>query len=229
MKTITRIVPMFLLLLACNTDSKKETAAESKTKMLVTHYYSIKKQGDSVVKDTLKECFSCNQALVYDESGKEVELRFYKSNMKDTYGYEVYNYDSEGRKTGSNYYENDSLTTKYRYTLDDKGRILVGKAYDAKTDKMLYGYQNKYDVEGNHVETGSMNSEGEIGNYYRRKFNDKGIVMFENIEDTNGNPTFRVKYEYRPKADSLWTEQLTYYNDTLKEIRFRERIRFNKE
>lgn len=52
-------------------------------------------------------------------------------------------------------------------------------------------------------------------------------VIAENIEDATGNPFFKVKYEYRPAAESSGIKQLTYYNDVLKEIRFREAIFFD--
>lgn len=55
-----------------------------------------------------------------------------------------------------------------------------------------------------------MNAKKEIIDYYVREFNENGIAIKENIVDLEGNPTFRVRYDYRPSVDSNWTEQLTY-------------------
>lgn len=228
MKYINIIIFLILVLtFSCKQkESRKETETEIGTepKMLVTHYYSVKMENGIAVKDSLKDCFSCNQAEVYDRNGKQTELRFYKSNMTDMYGYEIYNYNDEGYKTGSKYFEGDSLTTIYKYDLDNEGRILKGLAFNAITNEPLYGYLNEYDENGNHISTGSLNSKEEVIDYYKRTFNDNGIVVLENIVDIEDNPTFKVKYEYRPQADENWTEQLTYYNDELKEIRYREEI-----
>lgn len=229
MKKFLILFSTVALMISCQKSQKKSIKEnEPKLKMLVTKYYSIKMENDRVVRDTVKECFSCNQAIVYDQSGKEIALRFYKRNMTDFYGYEEYEYDTLGRKIGSQYYENDTLRTEYRYALDSLGRIATSKAFDVKTDKMLYGTAYKYDQKGNQYESGSMTAKGEIVEFYRRTYNNQGIPIAENIEDLNGDPTFKVKYEYRPKADSTWLEQLTYYNDKLTEIRFKDRIFFEQ-
>lgn len=228
MKVITKICffLMFLFLSCKEKNGHDISKLESNKvpKMLVTHYYSIKMVDGIAVRDSLKDCFSCNQAEIYDYTGKQTELRFYKANMEDMFGYEIYDFNDEGFKVGSKYYEGDSLTTIYKYDLDQNGRITKGLAYEANTGNLLYGYANEYDTNGNHVTTGSLNSKGEVIDYYRRTFNDNGIATMENIEDLEGNPTFRVKYDYRPQANENWTEQLTYYNDELREIRFREEI-----
>ncbi len=192
--------------------------------MLVTHYYSIKYENDIAQKDTVKDCFSCNQAEVYNADDTLLELRFYKANMSDMFGYEVYRYNKDGHRIGSIYFDGDSATTRYDYELDTENNISQGLAFSLETEELLYGYKNAYDSLGNHISTGSMNAKKEIIDYYVREFNENGIAIKENIVDLEGNPTFRVRYEYRPSADSNWTEQLTYYNDTLSEIRFRERI-----
>ena len=158
--------------------------------MAITHYYSVKMEDGKEVRDTLKECSYCNQADVFDKNGKEIEHHFYKVNMKDKYAYEIFQHNSAGHKIGSEYYENDTLITKYEYQLDDKNRIASAKAIDVKTNNMIYGYQNKYDEKGNHYESVSLNSKGELTEFYRRKFNNNGIATSENIEDLDGNPTF---------------------------------------
>ncbi len=221
------LIQCLIGLLSCTSTSQSEQQVQNnpQLKMLVTHYYTIKIEDNQAVRDSVKECFSCNQALVYDTNGREIALRFYKSDMEEVYGYEIYDYDSEGRKIGSSYYENDTIVTKYKYELDPEGRIAIGKAFDL-SGKMLYGYLNEYDSLGNHISVGSMDENGEVYEYYKRNFNANRIPITENIVDLDDNPTFRVKYEYRPSADSLWEEQLTFYNDKLSEIRFRERIYF---
>ena len=202
----------------------ENSAKHSSSYMDVTHYYSIKYENDIAVRDTLKNCFSCNQAKVYDENNRLVELRFYQSNMKDLFGYETYSYNENDHRSGSVYFDTDSATTRYEYELDEQGRIMGTTAYSIVTDERLYGTINEYDDSGNHISTGSLNADSQIVDYYVRTFNKYGIAVTENITDPNGNPTFRVRYEYRPTADSSWVEQLTYYNDVLREIRIRERI-----
>lgn len=215
------------------TSTKSSTKAEAEAapaiQQLITRYYSVKVVNGNPVKDTLMECFHCNQSRIYNKEGKELELRYYKSNMKDTYGNDVYTYNEDGHKTGSSFYEKDSLTTIYKYELDDEHRIKIGKAFDPKSDTLLYGYNNIYSDKGFHVETANINAKDEVYEYYRRVFNKKGVPLFENIEDLDDKPTFKVRYEYRPEADSSWVEQLTYYNDVLKEIRVRERVPFSKK
>ena len=228
MKKILLVNLLVLLFIGCKkkTNQEEDIPKEPKLQQRITHYYSIKEENGEVVRDTIKNCFSCNQALIFDKSGKELELRFYKANMKDIYGYEVYEHDANGNKIGSNYYDIDSLTTEYKYELDKNNRIKIGRAFEIATGNLLYGYINLYDKNGNHIETGNMDAKGEVYQYYRRQFNKKGVAIRETIEDLEGNPRLRIKYEYRPKANKDWEEQLTYYNDTLKEIRFREKIYF---
>ena len=227
------LVMTSIMIYGCKRETKgsqveKEMKSSKQEILKVTHYYSVKLEGEEAVRDTIKECFSCNQAEVYDAGGMQVALRFYKANMTDMYGYEVYTYDNNGNKTGSSYYEKDSLTTKYVYELDQKGRIYIGRAINPVSGDTLYGYKNEYDDRGNHIVTASMNGKDEILDYYRRTFNEGGVAITENIEDTEGNITFRVRYEYRPAADSTWVEQLTFYNDKLSEIRYREEITNNQ-
>jgi len=93
-----------------------------------------------------------------------------------------------------------------------------------KTNKLNYGYLYEYDESGNQISTGNIDSEGEVSEYYVRTFNENGVAITENVVDLEGQSKLRIKYEYRPQADSTWTEQLTYYNDVLKEIRFREKV-----
>ena len=227
MKSLSIFLFLTLIVASCKQkETKIDTESEvgNDPKMLVTHYYSVKMENGIAVMDSLKDCFSCNQAEVYDRNGRQTELRFYKSNMKDMFGYEVYDYNDKGYKTGSKYFEGDSLTTIYKYELDNDGRIIKGLAFNANTNEPLYGYKNEYDENGNHISTGSLNSKEEVLDYYKRTFNENGIVVLENIVDLDDNPTFKVKYEYRPQANEKWTEQLTYYNDELKEIRLREEI-----
>ncbi|MEM6380473.1 MAG: hypothetical protein AAF705_19975, partial [Bacteroidota bacterium] len=73
-----------LLLVTCQAseEAPQEPAPEKET-LKVTHYYSVKMEEDTPVRDTIKECFSCNQAEVYNNEGKLLALRFYKANMKD--------------------------------------------------------------------------------------------------------------------------------------------------
>jgi len=221
MKRAITITIILSILIGCQNNESKDN---SKYSMAVKHYYSLVMDGDMAKKDTLKNCFSCNQATVKDGNGKEVERRFYYANMEDMYAYELFIHNDKNQKTGSNYYEKDTLVNNYRYVLDETGRILEGRAYDAITDTMKYGYINSYDTAGNHTRTAGLDSKGQVVDSYVRTFNENGVAVTENIEDVDGNVTFRVKYDYRPKADSNWIEQLTYYNDVLKEIRFKEEI-----
>ncbi len=214
------------LILSCDQTQKEAPLLPEKTKMLFTHYYAVKMENGIPTRDTLMDCFHCNQAIVYDKTGKELELRFYKKNGKDKFGYEEYQYNTEGNKVGSKYFENDTLVSVYKYELDEQKNIAIGRAFDVNTDKMLYGYRHKYDAKDNQIETENLNGKDEIQDYYRRVFNEKGIVLSENIVDLDGNPTFKIKYEYRPQADHAWIEQLTYYDDQLSEIRLREKVPF---
>ena len=121
---------------SCQTDKENQPTTPP-IKMAITHYYSVKMENGKAVRDTLKECSYCNQADVFDKNGKEVEHHFYKTNMKDKYAYEVFQHNSEGHKIGSEYYEKDTLITKYEYQLDKKNRIASAKAIDMKTNNCL--------------------------------------------------------------------------------------------
>lgn len=176
------------------------------------------------VRDTLKECFSCNQARYYNEEGVETELIFFKGNSTEQFGRDLYVYNDAGHKIGSKYFEKGEHIRNYKYTLDAMNRIHEGRAHDITTDTMEYGYRNKYDKDGNHIETATLNSKNEITDYYRRTFNQSGVPITEAIVGLDGKAIFNVKYEYRPQADKDWQEQLTYYNGKLSEIRYREKI-----
>lgn len=208
-------------------DQQQPLGSPLKVKEIITHNYTFKMVGGEPQKDSVKECFSCNQGLEYDEAGKEIILRFYKSDLDSLYGYEVYKYNESGQKVGSDYYENDSVVTEYVYELDSLGRIEINKAIDKKSGTMLYGYRYRYDGQGHPFETGNLNADGEVYEYYRHAYNEFGVVTTEEIVDLEGNPTFEIRYEYRPKPDSNWVDQITYYNGKLSEIRHREILYFN--
>ena len=223
-KATASLLLVLLLLSACQTEPTAERVPTLKEE--IVRYYSVRETDSIAVRDTLKQCFSCNQSDVYDENGRLLEHRFYKGNSDAMFGYEVFEYNDLGQKIGSSYYEGDSLTTKYVYELDERGRVSVGRAYNAATDEMLYGYRYQYNDLGQDYETATLDETGTVYEYYRRTYNEAGVVIAENIEDLNDEPTFRVHYAYRPKADSAWTEQIVYYNDKLSEIRVRERVYF---
>lgn len=198
-----------------------------KIKEIITHNYTFKMVGGEPRKDSVKECFSCNLGLEFDEMGREIILRFYKADLDSLYGYEVYKYNELGQKIGSDYYENDSVVTAYVYELDSLGRKQITRAIDKRTGKMLYGYRYRYDEQGLPFETGNLNADGEVYEYYRQAYNEFGVITTEEIVDLEGNPTFEVRYEYRPKPDSNWVDQITYHNGRLNEIRHREILYFN--
>lgn len=227
------LVVSLLLLVITSCDQRRdeghdeELQAPLKIREIITRNYTFKMVGGEPQKDSVKECFSCNQGLEYDEMGREVVLRFYKSDLDSLYGYEVYRYNFAGQKIGADYYENDSIVTAYIYELDSLGRIQINRAIDRKTGEMLYGYRYRYDEAGNAFETGNLNADGEIYEYYRYAYNEFGVVTTEEIVDLEGNPTFEIQYEYRPKPDSNWVDQISYHNGKLTEIRYREILYFN--
>ena len=198
-------------------------AENKKIKEKIIHYYSVKIVDGIPNKDKLKDCFSCNQGLLFDKNGKEIELRFYKADMKSMFGYERYLYDSKGRKIGSEYFDEKGVnTTNYKYEYDALGRRKFNKAYDKKTDKMLYGSEFDYDNQGNQFETATLNKEGNINNYYRREYNIFDLAVLESIVNKEGKVTFKVRYEYIPCGTKDWVDQITYYNGKLSEIRNKE-------
>ncbi len=199
-------------------------------KEIIIHYYSVKMVDGMPVKNKLKDCFSCNQGRVFDKNGKELELRFYKADMKNVYGIDKYVYNKQGKKIGSEYFdEKGKHTTDYKYQYDALGRLKFSRAYSKETGKMLYGSEYDYDNRGNQYETASLNKDGEINDYYRREYNIYGLPVLENIVDKNNKPTFKVRYEYMPCGTKDWVDQITYYNGKLSEIRNREVIYYESE
>lgn len=221
----------FLIIFGACSSNENNTKEDSKPKIevreIITRYYSLVTKDGIPQRDSLMECFSCNQGIEFDRDGRELALRFYKADLDSLYGFETYNYNEQGFKIGADYYENDSIVTKYTYKTDSHGRILVARAFDRKSGSMLYGYQNKYNVSGQAYETGNLNGDGEVYEYYQRTFNENGLPVTEDIADLEGNITFKIKYEYRPQANEHWKEQIAYYNGQLSEIRFREFVYFD--
>ena len=127
--------------------------------------------------------------------------------MKDAYAHELFKHNGLDQKIGSTYYEKDTAISEYKYELDELGIIKEGRAFDLKTGKQNYGYKYSYDDQGNQITIANLNAIDSVYSYYQRTFNEDGITIAEQIEDTKGKPTLLVKYEYRPKADSSWTEQ----------------------
>ncbi len=222
---------LITVLVACNRSTKDHAerfdGPTIQLKEVITRYYTIAMDDGLPKKGSVMECFSCNQGLEYSREGKELFLRFYKADLDSLYGLEKYNYNEKGFKISSDYFENDSVVSRYEYELDELGRITLAKAIDQKTGQMIYGYQHKYNEEGLAVETGNLNSKGEPYEYYRRTFNINGLPVTENIVDLNDSITFKIKYEYRPTNDKNWKEQIAYYNGKLSEIRYREFIYFD--
>ena len=217
------------LVLACESGSEDLKDLQPAVKMKITKYYAVKMVDGLAQPDSVKECFSCNQALVFDESGKELENRWYKPNMEDLFAKDVYVYGVDGHKVGSEYFEADTLAALYNYDPDtlDASRTLMVRALHPSSKNLLYAYKYGYDESGNQFETTNYSQHERVDNIYRRRYNENGIVIEENILDPSGESYFNVKYEYRPKADENWLEQLTYYNDELKEIRVREFVYFD--
>ncbi|MDN5212658.1 hypothetical protein QQ020_11400 [Fulvivirgaceae bacterium BMA12] len=220
-----------LVVISCSSERGKMADEKGETplkiKEVITRHYTFKMIGGEPKKDSIKECFSCNQGIEYNKQGRELVLRFYKADLDSIYGYEIYKYNDWGQKIGSDYYENDSVVTSNVYELDSVGNIKISKAIDKKTGKMLYGYRHRYDERGNLFETGNLNAEGEVYEYYRYAHNEFGVVTTEEIVDLEGNPTFEIKYEYYPEPDSTWVDQITYHNGKLSEIRHRDFLYFN--
>ena len=225
------VVAVFLLLtIGCEPNSEEDiNSLESPLKMKITRYHHVKMVDGLAQADSVKECFSCNQARVYDESGKEVENRWYKPQMDELFAKDVYVYGPDGNKLGSEYFEADTLAALYSYDPDtlDASRTLMVRARHPISKDLLYAYKYAYDKDGNQYETTNYSQHESVDNVYRRSYNENGIVVEENILDPLGESYFNVKYEYRPKADETWVEQLTYYNDELKEIRVREFVYFD--
>jgi len=216
-----------LLFFSCTQNAENKVVqapTPTQSKMVLTQYYSAKVENGIPVSDTLMNCFHCNQVIVFNGKGQEIENRFYQADLKNKYGYEIFKHNKEGHKIGSDYFEKDSLVMEYRYELNADNTIKFSKAFNPKTGEMLYGDQRFYDEKGNCIADGNMNGKGEIVQYYRRVFNENGVPVNENIEDLDGNATFSVRYEYRPQADSNWVEQITYYDDKLSEIRVRKEM-----
>ena len=228
-----RVAACFLILLFTvfgfvNADA--QTKDEKKVKEVIIHYYTVKMVDGMPVKDELKDCFSCNQGKVFDKNGRELELRFYKADMKSMYGYEKYLYNDKGQKIGSEYFDDKGVhTTNYKYEYDSLGRLKFSRAYDKKTGELKYGSRYDYDNRGNQYETASLNKEGEVNDFYRREYNIYGLPVLENIVDKDGKVTFKVRYEYMPCNTKDWVDQITYYNGELKEIRNKETIYFETE
>jgi len=108
MKTLNLFTIIFLsFIFGCNnlSPSASTTKVETTYNMNVIHYYSVKMENGIPVRDTLRECFYCNQGMVKDATGKELEQRFYKSDMKTIPYYEIYQHNAKGQKIGSHYYE----------------------------------------------------------------------------------------------------------------------------
>lgn len=217
-----------LLVIGCEPTSEDISDLEPPLKMRITRYHNVKIVDGMAQADSVKECFSCNQALVFDEAGKELENRWYKPNMEDLFAKDVYVYGSDGNKLGSKYFDADTLAALYSYDPDslDASRTVMVRARHPITKDLLYAYKYGYDESGNQSETTNYSQHEEVDNIYRRLYNENGIIVEENILDPTGESYFNVKYEYRPKADDNWVEQLTYYNDELKEIRVREKVFF---
>ncbi len=220
-KQITLLFIVFLF--SCST--KNETVKPTpRIQKIITHDYTVKWTDGIPERDSLMNCFGCNQAIVYDTNGIETETRFYKKDMIKVYGTDFYLRNPEGLKTGSRYFEEGELITEYRYSYDSLKRLTQTLAYEPKSNTLLYGSVQYYDNENRPYKTANLNKDAVIQQYFIREYNENGIAIMENITDLKGNPTFRISYEYRPKADSNWVEQLVYYNDSLSVIKWRESI-----
>jgi len=217
-----------LFLVACEPPADEIGSTEPGLQMRITKYHAVEMVNGVAQVDSVKDCFSCNQALVFDEFGKEIENRWYKPNMTDLFAKDVYLYGQDGNKIGSEYFEADTLAAIYNYEPDslNASRTMMVRALHPSTKNLLYAYKYGYDESGNQFETTNYSQYERVDNIYRRSYNENGVVIEENILDPTGESYFNVKYEYRPSADKDWIEQLTYYNDELKEIRVREKIFF---
>ena len=68
---------LFLVCVACSkTKPEVQDNVEEQYTMFLTQYYSIKMENGRAIRDTLKDCFSCNQAVIKNQSGKELERIF---------------------------------------------------------------------------------------------------------------------------------------------------------
>jgi len=202
---------ILLLVAACEPAVDDPAELEPPVKMRITKYHHVKMVDGVAQADSVKDCFSCNQALVFDESGKEIENRWYKPNMNDLFAKDVYIYGQDGEKLGSEYFAADTLAAIYSYDADslDASRTSMVRAIHPISKNLLYAYKYGYDDAGNQFETTNYSQHETVDDIYRRTYNENGIVIEENILDPFGEAYFNVKYEYRPRADEHWVEQLT--------------------
>lgn len=110
------------------------------------------------------------ETFIYDKKNKLIEKRYYSDDFKK-FSLEKFKYDSNGLLIESNnftYINLDSLSSKTKY---------------------------KYDDEGNNVELNQYNSNGDLTNKAKNKYENKNLIEMKSYDD-DGSESSHFKYVY---------------------------------
>ncbi len=131
--------------------------------------------------------------------------------------YSVFEYDSEGKKTGWHHYDGDGTLSSYDlYEYDSDGNMIKESSYNA--DGTLNNYRTyKYNSNGDNTELNFYNTDGTLNDSYtyEYKYNSNGHMVEEIGYDSDGTVYFWITRE--PTPNNADTRTNTYNSDgTLK-------------
>lgn len=197
-----------------------QVKSNSSLKETITRAYTIKDSAGKKVKDTVRMM----QAISFRPDGKEHSNIYY--NLDGTKAWEdLYQYNADGHKSGSKYFENGNHMITYKYELDAQGRRIAYTAYEALTATPLYKGYSTYNEDGTVRKDGNKNKVGVIEWNYEYLFDSQGEDLGYVYIDPNTGERFPSSYKITKRnADGAWTERSIMQNDSVQAIETREFI-----
>ncbi len=212
------IIGLVMCLLSCQTSPKEDSQsanAQSSPVEWITKSYSVKKESGMTVKDTVNQVIS-----VVKEGDKELMTIYY--NLLGEVDYkDVYKYDAQGKKIGSEFYEGGKQTMYYDYSYDEKDQMILSEAYRIETDSFVYNTAWRYNQDT--TRSGYINDEGKfVAQYiYIKNESDDDLQAIYIRRDGSLNKT---EYSYTEHdTDGEWLERTASRDGEIYAIETRER------
>ena len=80
--------------------------------------------------------------------------------------------------------------------------------------ELLDKWKNKYDNDGNNIETNRYDKDGELLYKLKYKFDEKGNLIENNGYDKDGELMYKTEYEYKEFDNNKnWLKRIEYYKE----------------
>ena len=139
------------------------------------------------------------------ETAYELNSKFGEEQIGNIKRKTVFKFNNDGNKIEESRYNSDGeLSSKCKYTYDDKGNMIELFLHD---EDLSWKWEYTYDDKGNKIEKNYYHSNGVLLSKSKYTYDKKGILLGINVYDSDGELFLKSKYTYDEK-DNIIEERL---------------------